>query len=520
MSGESNERVLIVDDDVRVVELLQITLGGRGYEVITAYDGDAAWETIQSQQPDLIVLDVRLPRKSGLEVLKLVRNHRELGATPIVLISANAATESRLQGLKLGADDYLTKPFSPRELILRLRRILSRSRDRDLLLTRNEILETEVRRGKETLLQMQDELSHRIGKIGNLMTRVLEMNHAGTIEDVLERFVVSTVGGLEFQRVGLLTPDGNGQFAARVCRGIPESAVRSLSLPEDGSIVRMVKAVGRPLRLDEFQDYPDAKAELGRLSAAGITLVVPAFSGTEMRGILGMGERDHSVPLGRHDIKVLQILGGSIATALRNAEDYGESQRTFLETTARLIKNIEDRYPYMCGHSERVKEIALAIGRRLGQSDAELGTLRYAALLHDLGELDRYNELMEANRVLTGEERRELRQGAAARGESLLGAQGQGRIREILRHHQEYWDGTGYPDRLRGLEIPLAARIVSLANAWDALTHDRPHRPAYSREDAEKILHKASGRQFDPDLVPVLLEYVAEQFAERTERTA
>jgi HD-GYP domain-containing protein (c-di-GMP phosphodiesterase class II) len=206
---------------------------------------------------------------------------------------------------------------------------------------------------------------------------------------------------------------------------------------------------------------------------------------------------------------MLQILGNSIATAIRNAEEASESQRTFLETTAHLIRNIEDLYPQMRGHSRRVTGIALEMGRRLGQTEFELETLRFGALLHDLGELDRYSELMEDGCVLTDDERRKLRQESAARGESLLGGGKLGRVGDVLRHHQEHWDGSGFPDRLRGLEIPLAARIVAIANAWDALLHDRPHRPAFSEAEARGIVEQRAGEQFDPDLVLVLFETVA-----------
>ncbi|MCA9727016.1 MAG: response regulator, partial [Candidatus Eisenbacteria bacterium] len=113
------ETLLVVDDDVRVVELLQITLGGRGYDVQTAYDGETALKLLKAQTPDLVVLDVRLPKKGGLDVLQALRKDATLADVPVILISANAATEARLQGLRLGADDYVTKPFSPRALILR-----------------------------------------------------------------------------------------------------------------------------------------------------------------------------------------------------------------------------------------------------------------------------------------------------------------------------------------------------------------------------------------------------------------
>lgn len=506
--SSSSETLLIVDDDVRVVELLQITLGGRGYDVLTAYDGDAALDSLRVRRPDLVVLDIRLPKKSGFEVLRAIREDPQLADVPVILISANAATESRLQGFKLGADDYLTKPFSPRELILRIRRVLHRTRDRELLRLRNEVLESELRRGRETLLQMQDEMTDRVARIGALMSRVLEMNQAPTLEEVLERFVVSTIDGFEFRRVALLTEGVNGVYEARVWRGVPEIAIRDLRLRRDGSLVRMVQNIARPVRAEELEDYPEAHGELGRLSAAGLTLLVPAYTGTTLRGILGLGDRSSQQPIGRYDSRMLQILGNSIATAIRNAEESSEAQRTFLETTSHLLRNIEDLYPQMRGHSRRVADLSLEMGRRLGQTELELETLRFGALLHDLGELDRYGELMERGRVLTDEERRQLRQESAARGQTLLGGGKFGRVGDILRHHQEHWDGSGFPDRLRGLEIPLTARIVALANAWDALLHERPHRPAYSEEDARKVIEARAGEQFDPELVPVLFEVV------------
>ena len=507
--SSSSATLLIVDDDVRVVELLQITLGGRGYDVLTAFDGDAALESVRSRRPDLVVLDVRLPKKSGFEILREIREDPQLTDVPVILISANAATEARLQGFKLGADDYLTKPFSPRELILRIRRVLHRARDREMLRLRNEVLESELRRGRDTVLQMQEEMSDRVARIGSLMSRVLEMNQAPTLEDVLERFVVSTVDGFEFRRVALLTEGAEKVYEPRVWRGVPETAVRELRLRRDAPLLRMVQNIARPVRIEELEDYPEVHAELGRLSAAGLTLLVPAYTGATLRGILALGDRSSTQPIGRYDARMLQILGNSIATAIRNAEESTESQRHFLETTAHLIGNIEDLYPQMRGHSARVTEIALELGRRLGQTALELETLRYGALLHDLGELDSYGELMEAGRVLTDEERRNLRQASVVRCESLLGGDRLGRVGDILRHYQEHWDGSGFPDRLRGLEIPLPARIVAIANAWDALLHDRPHRVAYTESQARELVEKRAGEQFDPDLVQVLFDVVA-----------
>ena len=112
---------------------------------------------------------------------------------------------------------------------------------------------------------------------------------------------------------------------------------------------------------------------------------MPAFSGSELRGILVLGERDRATLLTRYDLKVLEILGHSVATALRNAQAFDDSQRTFFDTTARLISNVEERYPHMAGHSKRVHELSLSIGERVGLSETELEILSYGRSSTDSG---------------------------------------------------------------------------------------------------------------------------------------
>jgi len=498
------ETVLIVDDDVRVVELLQITLGGRGYQVITAYDGEAALQAVRNQRPDLLVLDVRLPRRSGFDVLDSIRRDPLGRHLPVILISADAATESRLQGLKLGADDYLAKPFSPRELIIKIRRILDRSMDRNLLLLKTEVLEDEIRRSRDTLLQMRQELGQNLSRMGTVLSQVIELNRHHSIDEILERFVIATVANLDFERVVLLTASSDGTLRSRVWRGVDEGVARALSLAAEGPVSRICASMGRPLRMDELESHPDTAEEVLRLSSAGIVLVAPAISEGRLQGLLGLGERNSSLPPGHFDYKLLEILGDSIVAALQNVHSFARTQRSFLETIASLIRNIEGRYPFVQGHSERVKDLSLAMAAALGLKEDQVEDLRFGALLHDLGQLDQYGELLESVGVLSATDRRLLRQRAAEQVSHLLGPGGEGAAGEIVRHHQEYWNGSGCPDGLRGAEIPLGARIVALANAWDALIHDRPHRKAYRPEQALCILRERAGQQFDPDLLPML----------------
>jgi DNA-binding response OmpR family regulator len=118
-------RILVVDDEPETVELVEFNLRQAGFEVATACDGAEAIQKTRAQLPNLIVLDLMLPEVDGLEVCKILRRDANTAAIPIIMLTAKASELDRVLGLELGADDYLTKPFSPRELVLRVKKLLA-----------------------------------------------------------------------------------------------------------------------------------------------------------------------------------------------------------------------------------------------------------------------------------------------------------------------------------------------------------------------------------------------------------
>jgi two-component system phosphate regulon response regulator PhoB len=120
-------KILVVDDEPDALELIGFNLKGAGYEVITAEDGNAALRKARAQRPALILLDLMIPEVDGLEVCKILRRDAETSGIPIIMVTAKAAEVDRVLGLELGANDYITKPFSPRELVLRVKNLLQRA---------------------------------------------------------------------------------------------------------------------------------------------------------------------------------------------------------------------------------------------------------------------------------------------------------------------------------------------------------------------------------------------------------
>jgi putative nucleotidyltransferase with HDIG domain len=193
-------------------------------------------------------------------------------------------------------------------------------------------------------------------------------------------------------------------------------------------------------------------------------------------------------------------------TALRErsvalSESYQRLEESSLEAIESLNATVEAKDPYTAGHSNRVQRIALSLGQELGLSVRELDALRFGSLFHDIGKIAIPDVLLTKPDRLT-EEEYELMKRHSAEGARIVSKFG--RLREsvpIIRHHHERWDGRGYPDSLAGEDIPLAAAVAGLADAWDAMTIERPYQRALSVEEALEEVRACRGTQFVPVVV-------------------
>jgi two-component system alkaline phosphatase synthesis response regulator PhoP len=122
------KRILVVDDEIYIVHILEFTLTMEGYEVLTAADGEEALRRLEQDRPDLVVLDIMMPKVDGYEVLRRIRADEEFRQLPVILLSAKGRPLDRETGLDIGADDYIVKPFSPRRLLEKIQDLLERAR--------------------------------------------------------------------------------------------------------------------------------------------------------------------------------------------------------------------------------------------------------------------------------------------------------------------------------------------------------------------------------------------------------
>jgi HD-GYP domain-containing protein (c-di-GMP phosphodiesterase class II) len=242
------------------------------------------------------------------------------------------------------------------------------------------------------------------------------------------------------------------------------------------------------------------------------SLHVPMTATSRTRGVISIGLREGQKEIAADDILTIRSLANQVAVALENGELKRKEEKTYIETVAALAAAVEARDRYTRGHSRRVTEFSVAIARNMGKPEWFVKDLESAALLHDIGKIG-FSDSILCDPGPIPPNGLPLIRNHPITGENILKPVGSlARLCTIVRHHHEKFDGSGYPDRLKGEEIPLAARMITVADSFDAMISERPYKPSRKREEAMVELIRCSGTQFDPTCVEVFLDYLRSHF--------
>ncbi len=549
-------KILIVEDERVSALVLKKTLQKLGHEVTLAENGAQAWQKLLQDEFRLVISDWMMPEVDGLELCRRMRQNQSEGYTYFILLTAKDAREDRLFGMAAGADDFLIKPMDEQELIARLQvanRILTmqeelRERSQELaqalsemetahhmVRTMNQALEAEhqaltnANKKLQALAsadsmtglanhrtfqeQLRNEAARAVRHDTPLSVLMLDVDHFKKYNDhhghpagdeVLKgvaRLLKETLrvedftaryGGEEFAAILPLT----GLEDALVLAERFRAAVASYDFPHQQVTVSIGLAQFVPgedtpeLLVTKADEALYAAKHSGRNRVYLATDLPFELASDGDAGLLLSGEGDTS-----------QRLLGSWG----NLE--GLLQEPAEQVLAGVLSILEKRQAESRGHSQRVVQIALRLTQEFSsqeQGAIDPGVLRQVALgslLHDIGKVSVSPEILQKTGPLTEAERDELRSYPAMGIELLENFSLLSPCLPILRHQHERWDGKGYPDGLKGEDIPLAARIFSVANAFDTMCHDRPYRPAQSYLEAQDEIILYSGTQFDPKIV-------------------
>lgn len=235
---------------------------------------------------------------------------------------------------------------------------------------------------------------------------------------------------------------------------------------------------------------------------------IPLMIKGEVMGILTIGSKRPSA-FTKENLSTLEKLSSQIGVALSNARLVSDLEELFLGTVKSLSSAIDAKSPWTAGHSERVTKYALDIGKTMGFSEKELKDLELAGLLHDIGKIGTYESVLDKPGKLTDEEYEIIKKHPAKGAEILKDIKQLKDVLPFVKYHHERFDGKGYPEGLKDGDIPLGARIMSIADTFDAILSDRPYRPSPGIEYAMSEIKKNAGIQFDPQVAEVFLRVLS-----------
>lgn len=202
----------------------------------------------------------------------------------------------------------------------------------------------------------------------------------------------------------------------------------------------------------------------------------------------------------------LYTLATDASIFVRNRLLFEELERSYIEMIQALAQAVEARDPYTYGHVDRVMHFSILISKQLGANPNQIDLIKTSAILHDLGKIGTPDNILLKPGALTNEERAIMNEHVTKSADILRNISSLNpKVLSIVKHHHEKYDGTGYPDGLKGDDIPIEAQIIAIADTYDAMTSDRPYRKGFSDEKAISILKEVSGTQFNPKIVEVFI---------------
>ncbi len=295
--------------------------------------------------------------------------------------------------------------------------------------------------------------------------------------------------------------EASGELFFRLVRGRAAPEIGKVRVPLGSGIVGSVALSGRAERIEDVSRDPRWRGDISEHFDTRGMLVVPLISRGKVIGVLQLLNAVSSGTFDDDDLRRMRLFAAPLATALANARLYAQLERTFVEAVTALAEAVERRDPYTGGHIQRVVAYSVLIADELELPPAELETLRLGATLHDIGKIAVPDQILRKPGPLTDEEAAVMRKHPED-GASIVSRIGSlAPILPIVRSHHERLDGRGYPDGLVGDQIEFLARIVAVADTFDAITTSRPYRAGLDAETAAREIHKDAGTRLCPTVV-------------------
>ncbi|MCP4687070.1 MAG: response regulator [Desulfobacterales bacterium] len=493
MEKNKKERILFVDDEDGVLVCAQEYFKFLGYEAHIAKNGVEALKVLEKHKIDCCFTDINMPLMDGFE---LAENVRKMDNTiPVIVMTGYPTLKNALRTLKNGVVDFIIKPAEMKKLEVCLQRVMRERR----LFKENLLLKQDLE-DKTRMENLNRELLFKVNEL-NILNKILtEFNGIKNSFDVFKRVVdmILEITHADVSMFFVVNGSIHEPVEVAVSPGYP--GYPDHPDPAPPALIEEIASDGLPLLLSENNGWRGMGLEIQSFMAAPLTIREQVFgvvTATAFAGRRAFTEKD---------LYYLSNITRNAAQAIENLALYENIYDNLFTTLHAFVDAIEARDLYTRQHSRRVTSIAAAIAAEMGRSSEEIEILKFAGPLHDIGKIGVRDEILLKSGPLTEEEFEKIKAHPAI-GANILKRLGfWEKENQIIRCHHERYDGAGYPDGLKGEEIPLLARILSVADCYDAMASGRTYMDPMPEAEYMNHIRADAGSRFDPDVVDAFLK--------------
>ncbi len=479
-------RVLIVDDDPLVRGVLSdIFYNVGGYKTDVAADGFDGIEKIKNNEYDIVFADMAMPRLNGMDFLREIKKINP--SMPVVITTGIPSIDMAVNAIKEGAQDFITKPFRIDTVISIADRITGEKKLLNKLAVKDDY--------EASVGELKAELFKKLQEIGILQSISTELDGLCDNKEIFER-IVAMASKLFMVKEASFGAIENGHLKIK------------------GSIGTMVKdiSIANSIFENVIKKKTFCLASLGEVNPHNGTLLtspflsVPLTMNNEVFGILNLSNKADGTAFTDDEIRFALTFAEKAAMRIENNALYEVFYTNLMNTLKSLVISIEARDPYTKHHSERVSLYSLQIADVINLGAEDKDAIKFGGYLHDIGKIGVRDTVLVKPGMLTPEETTEIRLHPVIGYNILEPLRFFPNEMDIIRHHHERFDGSGYPDGLACDKIPLIARIAAVADTYDAMTSSRPYRNAMCHDAAIKELKRCSSSQLEDEIVLAFLQ--------------
>lgn len=480
-------------------------------KVILKLTGTTAGSIFLREKDELVFCAVRGPRAKALLHRRLPLTEGIAGLvarTGKTCVSKNVLKDTRWSSrisaeLKLPTSNILAAPLRTAEGTIGVVEVLNKKNGLPFDRADRELLETLSGQLALDVAHVQHLLSARRDAERKAMQAQFSMVLNSTLDQrEVRKRAMEAATSLVDAEVGslLLVDERSKELFFEVALGDKGESLKQVRLKMGEGIAGWVAANDQAALVNDVANDPRhfKKAQHLTQFVTRTMLCVPVRSRGRILGVLEAINKRNNGSFTEQDLEDFWMLANQVAVALENANLYAELQETFVDTAEAFAAAVEKKDPYTGGHIMRVVEYSLAIAKHLADPLPDIEQLRLAAVLHDIGKIGVRDSVLLKEGRLTADELAHMREHPIVGDDIIAHIDKMSDVRKALRAHHEKWDGSGYPDRLRGEQIPLHARIILVADTLDAITTDRPYRKAADLRTAQEEIRRFMGKEFDP----------------------